>query len=183
MNKAECCLASWMGPRVVPLQDGAPAAPAMTASCAICQLHGDGARREADEIARGDLWLLRHHPDPAPLAGWLFLDSRRHLGGPLAFTDQEAAAWGAAVRHASQLVQRLTGCERVYAIAFGEGAPHLHLHLIPRFAADPASTAWAVADLYRAVVAGERPPADPARVRELVAQARQLVEMGELDGG
>jgi diadenosine tetraphosphate (Ap4A) HIT family hydrolase len=116
------------------------------------------------------------------LAGWLLLDARRHLPGPLAFTDQEAAAWGRAVRHASQLVQRLTGCERVYAIAFGEGAPHLHLHLIPRQAADPASAAWAVADLYRAVAAGERPPADPARVRELVAAARGLVDPAWLDG-
>ncbi len=155
----------------------------MPPSCAICQLHGDGPSQGTYEIGRGDLWLLRHHPDPAPLAGWLLLDSRRHLGGPLAFSDREARAWGPAVRHASQLVQRLTGCERVYAIAFGEGAPHLHLHLIPRFAADPASAAWSVADLYRAVVAGERPAADPVRVREVVAEARQLRERAVMDGG
>jgi diadenosine tetraphosphate (Ap4A) HIT family hydrolase len=150
--------------------------------CAICQLHGDGARAGAWEIGRGSLWLLRHHPEPAPLAGWLLLDARRHLGGPLAFSDEEARAWGPAVRHASQLVQRLTGCERVYAIAFGEGAPHLHLHLIPRHAADPASAAWSVADLYRVVAAGERPPADPARVRQLVARGRELVEPALLAG-
>jgi len=155
----------------------------MPPSCAICQLHGDGPSQGTYEIGRGDLWLLRHHPDPAPLAGWLLLDSRRHLGGPLALSDREARAWGPAVRHASQLVQRLTGCERVYAIAFGEGAPHLHLHLIPRFAADPASAAWSVADLYRAVVAGERPAADPVRVREVVAEARQLMERAVMDGG
>jgi diadenosine tetraphosphate (Ap4A) HIT family hydrolase len=77
---------------------------------------------------------------------------------------------------ASRLVQQLTGCERVYAIAFGEGAPHLHLHLIPRHGADPASAAWCVADLYRAVAAGESPAADPARVRQLVVQGRQWLE-------
>jgi diadenosine tetraphosphate (Ap4A) HIT family hydrolase len=154
----------------------------MPAPCAICELHGDQVRREAYEIGRGQHWLLRHHPDPAPLAGWLLLDATRHLAGPLAFTDQEALAWGPAVRHACQLVQRLCGCERVYAIAFGEGAPHLHLHLIPRFAADPTSTAWSVADLYRDVVAGARPPADPDRVRELVARARELVEQTMFDG-
>jgi diadenosine tetraphosphate (Ap4A) HIT family hydrolase len=154
----------------------------MSPSCPICRLHGDGAHRAGEEIARGALWLLRHHPAPAPLAGWLLLDARRHLGGPLAFTDGEARSWGPAVRHASQLVRRLTACERVYLIGFGEGAPHLHLHLIPRFAADPASAAWSVADLYRAVAAGERPPADPARVRELVAEARQLVEPALLEG-
>jgi diadenosine tetraphosphate (Ap4A) HIT family hydrolase len=134
------------------------------------------------EIARGELWLLRHHPAPAPLAGWLLLDARRHVGGALAFTDAEAATWGGAVRHASQLVQRLSGCERVYAIAFGEGAPHLHLHLIPRFAADPASAAWSVADLYRSVAAGGRLAADPQRVRELVAAARQAVDPALLHG-
>jgi diadenosine tetraphosphate (Ap4A) HIT family hydrolase len=154
----------------------------MPVSCAICQIHADPSLRQALEIARGELWLLRHHPAPAPLAGWLLLDARRHVGGPLAFTDEEAAAWGGAVRHASQLVQRLSGCERVYAIAFGEGAPHLHLHLIPRLAADPASAAWSVADLYRAVAAGGRPAADSQRVRELVAAARQAVDPALLDG-
>jgi diadenosine tetraphosphate (Ap4A) HIT family hydrolase len=155
------------------------ASPSACADCPICRLHGDQAATTAFEIARGELWLLRHHPNPAPLAGWLLLDARRHLGGPLDFTDQEAASWGLAVRSASRLVQRLTGCDRVYAIAFGEGAPHLHLHLIPRFAGDPVSPAWKVADLYRAVEHGERPPADPAVVAELVLRARQsLPEVG-----
>ena len=148
--------------------------PMDPASCAICRLHGDAASA-AFEIARSDLWLLRHHPDPAPLAGWLVLDARRHLAGPLAFTDREAASWGRAVRHASQLVQQLTDCDRVYAIAFGEGAPHLHLHLIPRHVTDPATAAWSVADLYRAVAAGEHPAVAPEQLRELVARARQLV--------
>ncbi len=151
-------------------------------ACAICRLHGDPAMATALELARSDLWLLRHHPLPAPLAGWLLLDARRHLAGPLAFSDQEAASWGLAVRAASQLVQRLTGCDRVYAIAFGEGAPHLHLHLIPRFAGDPASAAWAVADLYRAVERGDRAPADPVAVAALVAQARQMLASTPLPG-
>jgi diadenosine tetraphosphate (Ap4A) HIT family hydrolase len=154
----------------------------MSAPCAICQIHTDPLLQRTLEIARGELWLLRHHPAPAPLAGWLLLDARRHVGGALDFTDPEAATWGGAVRHASQLVRRLSGCERVYAIAFGEGAHHLHLHLIPRFASDPASAAWSVADLYRAVAAGGRPAADSQRVRELVAAARQAVDPALLDG-
>lgn len=145
-------------------------------NCAICRLHRDPEPVAAFEIARSELWLLRHHPSPAPLPGWLLLDARRHLGGPLAFNDLEAAAWGLAVRAASQLLQRLTGCDRVYAIAFGEGAPHLHLHLIPRFAGEPASAAWKVADLYRAVERGERSAAAPEAVAALVARGRQLVQ-------
>ncbi|MFN9685178.1 MAG: hypothetical protein ACK583_07965 [Cyanobacteriota bacterium] len=39
-----------------------------------------------------------------------------------------------------------------------------------------------MADLYRAVAAGERPPADPERVRELVARARVWLEPAVLEG-
>ena len=152
-------------------------------SCAICRLHADPSMAAALEIARSDHWLLRHHPLPAPLPGWLLLDARRHLAGPLAFSDQEAASWGVAVRAVSQLVQELSGCDRVYAMAFGEGAPHLHLHLIPRFAADPASAAWAVADLYRAVEQGERAAADPHDVTALVARGRRIMAASPLPGG
>lgn len=150
--------------------------------CGICFLHDNAANVDAYEIARTDLWLLRHHPNPAPLAGWLLLDARRHLPGPIAFSDREALSWGQAVRHASQLVQRLTGCDRVYAIAFGEGAPHLHLHLIPRQVSDPHTAAWSVADLYRAVAESKSKAADPQLVRELVGCGRELVERGQLEG-
>jgi diadenosine tetraphosphate (Ap4A) HIT family hydrolase len=72
------------------------------------------------------------------------------------------------------MVQQITGCDRVYAIAFGEGAPHLHLHLIPRFADDPATSAWLVADHYRAVQACQREAAPAAQVQEIVELARRI---------
>ena len=146
--------------------------------CPICSLQANAGLRAELELVRSEHWLLRHHPLPAPLAGWLVLDARRHLPGPLAFNDREAASWGLAVRSASQLVQQLTGCERVYAIAFGEGAPHLHLHLIPRHGQDQATAAWRVADHYRAVEQGERLAADPAAVAALVDRGRQLLAQG-----
>jgi diadenosine tetraphosphate (Ap4A) HIT family hydrolase len=143
-------------------------------TCGVCRLHNDPEARSRYEIGRGPLWILRHHPDPAPLPGWLLLDARRHLGGPIDFLPNEALAWGAAVQEASKLVQTLSGCDRVYAIAFGEGARHLHLHLIPRFGHESASEAWAVADLYRAMVAGTRPAAAAQQVEELVHRGRSL---------
>lgn len=150
-------------------------------TCGICQIHGASSAQKSYEIGRGALWVLRHHPDPSPLPGWLLLDSARHLGGPADFNPGEAASWGVAVQHASALVRRLTGCDRVYAIAFGEGAPHLHLHLIPRFAHNADTAAWSVADHYRAVIAGERAAADPDHVAALVVQARQHVQQNVLD--
>ena len=144
-------------------------------NCAICQLHADPVARERYEIHRSELWVLRHHPDPAPLAGWLLLDSRRHCSGPLDFSEAEASEWGSAVRDASRLVKQITGCDRVYAIAFGEGAQHLHLHLIPRHLDEPATKAWAVADLYREMTSGNRAAADSAVVASLVERCRSVV--------
>jgi diadenosine tetraphosphate (Ap4A) HIT family hydrolase len=69
----------------------------------------------------------------------------------------------------------------VYAIAFGEGAPHLHLHLIPRQISDPHTAAWSVADHYRAVSAGKRPAADQQLVLDLVTRSREQVDNYQLD--
>lgn len=142
-------------------------------NCSVCEAHSDSGACQRYEISRSPFWILRHHPDPAPLTGWLLLDARRHLGGPLDFTPEEASAWGPAVQRASRLVQQLTGCDRVYAIAFGEGARHLHLHLIPRCGSEPASEAWKVADLYRAVASGARPPVDPEAVQAFLQEAKE----------
>jgi diadenosine tetraphosphate (Ap4A) HIT family hydrolase len=145
--------------------------------CGICRLHdamAAGAVEVELLIRREGRWLLRHHPLPAPLPGWLLLDSVRHLGGPADFQAEEALAFGPMLQRASALVRRLSGCDRVYAIAFGEGARHLHVHLIPRHGRDPDSESWKVADLYRAMTAGQRPPADPQAVAELVKRARAV---------
>ncbi|MCP9772353.1 diadenosine tetraphosphate hydrolase [Synechococcus sp. Tobar12-5m-g] len=144
------------------------------AACGICRLHEDADAIARWQIHRQGAWILRHHPLPAPLGGWLLLDAVRHLGGPAEFNPVEAAGFGPMVQRSSALVRQLTGCERVYAIAFGEGARHLHLHLIPRHAADPATEAWQVADLYRQVAAGVRPAAAAAAVQALVERAREL---------
>ena len=144
----------------------------MTACCAICQIHADPKQISDFEICRTDLWVVRHHVAPAPLLGWLLLDTLRHCGGPVDFMEEEARSWGQAVQQASHLVRSLTGCDRVYAIAFGEGAQHLHLHLIPRFISDTKTAAWSVADHYRAVADGDQPGVERDQVKAFVQRAR-----------
>ena len=142
-------------------------------TCGVCEQHYDPNAGTDYEIRQNPLWVLRHHPAPAPLTGWLLLDARRHIGGPLESTPEEASGWGAAVQEASRLVQQVTGCDRVYAIAIGEGARHLHMHLIPRFGSEPASEAWKLTYLYRAVTAGSRPAVAPEAMARFVERARQ----------
>ena len=145
-------------------------------NCGVCDHHLSTSDQFNYEIVRTTHWVFRHHPAPAPLLGWLLLDSRRHFPGPIDFQPDEAASWGKAMQVGSALVRQLTQCDRVYAIAFGEGAQHLHLHLIPRFQLDPNSTAWAVADHYRAVSNGQRKAVAPIQIAEFVKQARLFTE-------
>jgi hypothetical protein len=48
---------------VEPWREGAPPA------CGVCRFHGDPNARQRWQIGGDNLWLLRHHRDPAPLAG------------------------------------------------------------------------------------------------------------------
>lgn len=146
----------------------------MTTNCPICDLHHDVGQQQKYEIYRDDLWVLRHHPSPSPLVGWLLLDSLRHCSGPIDFSVNEASNWGLAVQDACSLVKQLTKCDRVYSIAFGEGAQHLHLHLIPRLIINPATKAWSVADHYRSVESNETKQVSDDYVNEFVFKARQL---------
>lgn len=150
--------------------------------CGICELHSDVEHLRALEIWRSRHWLLRHHPHPSPLLGWCFLDARRHCAGAIDFLGDEANEWGTVVQQASQLVQKVSGCDRVYLIAFGEGARHLHLHLIPRFQADQRSSAWSVADLYRDVEAGRQPCVQTENVQGFLLAARLHAQNGFMSG-
>ena len=147
---------------------------AVPSACSICGLHADRDRLGSTEIWRDRLWLLRHHDLPSPLSGWCLLDARRHIGGPMDFGADEALQWGAIVQRASQLVKEVSGCERVYAIAFGEGARHLHLHLIPRHPWGARTAAWSVADLYRRVASEQEPAAGQEEVEAFLTKARRL---------
>ena len=150
--------------------------------CAICELHSDVQHLREVEIWRNRHWLLRHHPHPSPLLGWCLLDARRHLAGAIDFLGDEADEWGTVVQQASKLVKTVSGCDRVYLIAFGEGARHLHLHLIPRFQEDQRSAAWSVADLYRDVEAGRQRLVQPENIQEFLVAARLLAQNGFMIG-
>ena len=140
--------------------------------CGVCTIPRHVASLAPLVIWGGEHLLLRHHPHPSPLIGWCLLDARRHCGGPLDFSAAEAAEWGLIVQRASLLVKQTSGCERVYAIAFGEGARHLHLHLIPRCSGIPETEAWAVADLYRDVKDKRRLAAADSEVDAWIQDAR-----------
>ncbi len=145
--------------------------------CTICDLHANSSARYKYEIKSSSLWCLRHHPDPSPLEGWLILDSNRHLAGPIEFNSAEASSWGSAVCSASKLVKTITNCDRIYLIAFGEGARHLHLHLIPHVHTDELTRSWELADYYRLVLKEPDKAVTPLSVEKMVTKARLSLDL------
>lgn len=120
--------------------------------CAICRSNSGELALAGGVIWEDEHWLLRHSPPPAPLAGWLMLQTQRHVQGPAHFTDDEAKAFGPVLRHLSHTLEEVSGAPRVYTIALGESFPHMHAHLIPRYSDLPDEhIAMGITDLFRAV--------------------------------
>lgn len=130
--------------------------PSHDPKCAICRSNAGEFTVPGGVIWEDERWLLRHSPPPAPLAGWLMLQTRRHVQGPAHFSDEEARSFGPVLRHLSRTLEVVSGAPRVYTIALGESFPHMHAHLIPRYSdLQEEYVAMGITDLFRAVISGE----------------------------
>jgi diadenosine tetraphosphate (Ap4A) HIT family hydrolase len=110
--------------------------------CKTCELvaaRDAGTAAPWDCIYRTELWDVVHAYDTS-LPGWLVLVARRHTAAIHAMTAEEAQELGILIREVSIALQEATGCLKTYVIQFAEAAehPHVHFHVIPRMADQPA---------------------------------------------
>jgi diadenosine tetraphosphate (Ap4A) HIT family hydrolase len=90
-------------------------------------------------IAIDAYWRVAHAFDTA-LPGWLVLVPRRHVTAVADLTDAESAGLGAWQVRLSRALHAETGCPKTYVIQFAEqeGFSHVHFHVVPRHADQPA---------------------------------------------
>ena len=110
--------------------------------CLTCDLVRRRDRGEAplwDSIVRTSHWDVVHSYNTS-LPGWLVLVARRHVAAIDELTDEEAAELGVLLRRVSAALRQVTGCVKTYVAQFAEQAehPHVHFHVIPRMADQPA---------------------------------------------
>jgi diadenosine tetraphosphate (Ap4A) HIT family hydrolase len=106
--------------------------------CTICLKHATAPNLTLIASAHG--WKLSHFPflpDEKAGRGHLLLESVRHVTDPAELNDAEAAGMGRLVRDAVLLLKNRLGAEHVYLFRINDKVPHLHLHLIPRYADTP----------------------------------------------
>lgn len=111
-------------------------------TCKTCELI---AKRDAgtaplwDRMMRTAFWDVVHSYNTS-LPGWLVLVARRHIEAIHELTEAEALELGLLLRRVSVALQEITGCVKTYVIQFAEaeGHPHVHFHVVPRMADQPA---------------------------------------------
>ncbi len=139
----------------------------MTSACGVCEIHRNSGF--ADLVAwESERWILRHHASPAPMAGWFLLDTKRHVPSAADFHADEEGEFAVVLGAAMRAIRSAVDVPRVYVIMYGEGAQHLHAHLIPRDPSQVGTAAWEVADWYRAVETGKRTPAQASDIARAV---------------
>lgn len=144
----------------------------MTSACGVCAIHENETLCEL--VAwESERWILRHHAAPAPLVGWFLLDTKRHVASAADFDPLEEAEFAQVLGAAMRAIRSALGVPRVYVIMFGEGAQHVHAHLIPRDPSQSGTAAWEIADWYRAVDSGKRAAAQPQEVARVVQRVRE----------
>jgi diadenosine tetraphosphate (Ap4A) HIT family hydrolase len=143
--------------------------------CLICRKQrGDfyvpGGTIYADDLVYSS---HAHFPEGQPTVylGWLSVETRRHIPGLAELTDDEGRALGEAIARLSRALKAIAGAEHVYAFVLGHGVPHLHIHLLPRYAETPHEY-WGV----RIDEWPEAPRGDNQRVSALCEQLRAYLQ-------
>ncbi len=91
-----------------------------------------GGRRELERIQVWEdrLWRLTIGL-AAETPGFAYLEPRRHIRFVTELDGAEAASFGTTLARCTRTLKEVTGAEVVYVYIFGDGVPHLHLHLAP----------------------------------------------------
>lgn len=97
---------------------------------------------------------------------------QRHIESLDELTEQEAAELGGLIRRVSSSLKSVIGCVKTYVIQFAEheAHPHVHFHIVPRMANQPADRRSAQVFGYLGVPPEERVSED--QMNEICANIR-----------
>ena len=110
------------------------------ADCFICRKHR-GEEPLPGGLIYSDRLLFASHAalqkGGKVYLGWCVIEPVRHVEGLGDLTDAEAEALGRLAARLSRTLKEELQAEHIYAFVLGHHVPHLHLHLIARYAGTP----------------------------------------------
>lgn len=106
-----------------------------TTDCPMCR----GAAAD-EELERVEAWQDAHWrltvSVSSEVAGFAYLEPKRHIRTITELDGAEAATFGPVLARSTRVLKEATGAEVVYIYVFGDGVPHLHVHLAPHRSGD-----------------------------------------------
>ncbi|MEQ4206261.1 HIT family protein [Actinopolymorpha sp. B9G3] len=111
-------------------------------ACPLCQemevrMEPDYADRYGHTITTLDTSVFRLCTDQFS-PGYSVVIYKQHVVEPHDLPAAEQAAYLADVMDAGKAVQRALGADKMNYLLLGNGQPHTHCHLVPRYYGDPA---------------------------------------------
>ena len=142
----------------------------MSLSCGVCSKHQDLANLPGGVIFENEVLFIAHFPfaEKAPHYGHLIVELKRHITSPREMTKLEASQVGTWMQALSLFLEAELGAEHTYLFRIGDVTPHLHFHVVPRFANTPRHL-WGIY-LY------ENPDSRKASQAEVIALSDQMRE-------
>lgn len=104
-------------------------------NCILCCGVAGDADLQRIQVWEDAHWRLTMSLD-AEVLGFSYLEPKRHIPHITDLDGEEGHTLGNVMAKVSKVLRDETGAELVYIYVFGEGVPHLHLHLAPHRAGD-----------------------------------------------
>jgi diadenosine tetraphosphate (Ap4A) HIT family hydrolase len=108
--------------------------------CPICLKHRGVGNLVGPVIYDDDLVSASHRP--VGPAGYVFIETRRHVAYVDELTDDEAAAIGRVRSRLARGLRAELDVEFVHAQVSGRGVPHFHEHVFVRHTGTPSDYEW-----------------------------------------
>ncbi len=103
--------------------------------------------------------------------GHLVIEPKRHVAELANLTDQEARSIGLFTKRAAQALMATEKIEHVYSFVFGDGVPHVHIHVIGRYVGAPRKYWGVQVDEWP-----EAPRGDETQIEKISQRIRQYFQ-------
>lgn len=144
--------------------------------CFVCAKHEQGDSAPGGVLFQDELVYSGHafpRKGDSAYRGYMVVEPMRHAPGLADLTEEEAGAVGRLVNRVARALKEIAGAEHVYSFVFGDGVPHLHVALAPRYPGTPGEY-WGV----RLTEWPDRPRLDEAEIRVFLAELQPRVIHG-----
>ncbi|HEV8392059.1 MAG TPA: HIT domain-containing protein [Dongiaceae bacterium] len=150
--------------------------------CPICRGAAADEELERTQVWEDPLWRLTVGL-AAEVPGFAYLESKRHIGSIADLDGAEADTFGAVLARCTRVLKESTGVGIVYVYIFGDGVPHLHVHLAPHLAGDALNDQMIRGEIveekmpngFTRIVSREFPPLPRAQLAEVAERIRRLM--------